>query len=38
MGRVLGLKLIKITDAEELSSSDKERRCRGIAQLSNANT
>jgi hypothetical protein len=37
MGRVLGLKLIKITEAKELSANDKERRCRGTAHLSNAN-
>ena len=36
MGRVLGLKLIKITDTKELSASDKVRRCRGTALLSNA--
>ena len=37
IGRVLGLKLIKITDTKELSASDKKRRCRGTALLSNAN-
>jgi hypothetical protein len=36
MGRVLGLKLIKITDAREVSANDKQRRCRGTAHLSNA--
>lgn len=38
MGKVLGLRLIKITDAKELSANDKERRCHGTAQLSNAKT
>jgi len=36
MGKVLGLRLIKITNVKEVSASDKERRCRGTAQLSNA--
>jgi hypothetical protein len=36
MGRVLGLKLIKITAAREVSANDKQRRCRGTALLSNA--
>lgn len=38
MGRVLGLKLIKITGAREVSANDKQRRCRGTAHLSNAHT
>lgn len=36
MGQVLGLKLIKITEAKELSASENKRRCRGVAYLSNA--
>ena len=38
MGRVLGLKLIKITGAKEVSANDKQRRCSGTAYLSNART
>jgi hypothetical protein len=36
IGKVLGLKLIKITGAKEASANEKERRCRGTAHLSNA--
>ena len=38
MGRVLGPKLIKITNAREVSANDTQRRCRGTAHLSNART
>ena len=38
MGQVLGLNLIKITDATEISASNTERLCRGTALLTNANS
>jgi hypothetical protein len=38
IGKVLGLKLINITGAKEVSVNDKERRCSGTAHLSNAHT